>query len=65
MRPIRFFINHPKEIIKSALLLHQNYLPDSFYLKLIFKDRVGYPLNLKKPQTYNDQQNERTCNDIK
>lgn len=55
MRPVGFFLNHPIEIVKSGLLLFRDYLPDSLFLKLIFKDRVGYPLNLKSPKTYNEK----------
>ena len=30
-------------------------LPDELYLKLLFKHRVGYKLNLRKPETYNEK----------
>lgn len=30
-------------------------LPDRFYLKRMFRQRVGYPLNLKNPKTFNEK----------
>ena len=31
------------------------YLSDKLYLKLLFRHRVGYSLNLDNPQTYNEK----------
>lgn len=31
------------------------WMPDSMYLKLIFKLKLGYPLNLKDPKTFNEK----------
>ncbi|MGE4283581.1 MAG: ATP-grasp fold amidoligase family protein [Clostridia bacterium] len=30
-------------------------IPDSIYLRIEFRKRVGYPLNLRNPQTYNEK----------
>lgn len=32
-----------------------NYLPDKIYLKYIFKQNLGYDLNLKNPKTFNEK----------
>ena len=32
-----------------------DWLPDKTYLKLVFKSMLGYPLNLKKPETFNEK----------
>ena len=39
---------NPKEFIKRLI-------PDSLYLKYRFKKMMGYPLNLRNPQTYNEK----------
>lgn len=33
-----------------------NFVPDALYLKLIFKAEMGYSLNIKKPETFNEKQ---------
>lgn len=40
------------------------YLPDALYLKLLFKHRVGYKLNLDNPKTYNEKLQWLKLNDI-
>ena len=40
------------------------YLPDALYLKLLFKHRVGYKLNLDNPTTYNEKLQWLKLNDI-
>jgi len=32
-----------------------NWIPDSLFLKAVFRTRMGYPLNLKNPQTFNEK----------
>jgi len=32
-----------------------NWLPDSFYLKVLFKTKIGYSLDLKNPKTFNEK----------
>lgn len=39
----------------KILSLLSPFLPDRFYLKRMFRHRVGYPLNLKTPRTFNEK----------
>lgn len=32
-----------------------NFLPDEIYLKIVYKEKFGKPLNLKKPTTFNEK----------
>lgn len=43
-----------KIIVKFVHLLH-NSLSDDKYLELLFRVQMGYPLNLKKPQSFNEK----------
>lgn len=43
-----------KYIVKFVHLLH-NSLSDDKYLELLFRVQMGYPLNLKKPQSFNEK----------
>lgn len=57
----RTFINK----IKCKLLyLFCPILSDETYLKLLFHTKVGYPLNLKHPRTYNEKLQWLKLNDI-
>lgn len=54
---LKNYIEHP---IKSTFLaLRQrnltNWLPDSIYLKIMYRFSIGKKLNLKNPQTYNEK----------
>lgn len=42
-----------------------NWMPDEMYLKLIFKAKMGYKLNLKNPQTFNEKIQWLKLNDRK
>lgn len=55
MRSLLFFLRHPSEIVKNIERRYRNHLTDSLYLKMIFEDRMGYPLNLKDPKTFNEK----------
>ena len=55
MRPLIFFITHPYEIVRRLLRKYNDYLPDSWYLRFEFKERMGYPLNLRNPKTFNEK----------
>lgn len=47
---------HDRKRIYIALLYRFSRLfPDKIYLKLLFKLKLGYTLNLEKPQTYNEK----------
>lgn len=36
-------------------LFHSLYLPDTLYLKIIFRKKLGYPLCLRRPRTFNEK----------
>lgn len=57
IKKARYFINHPKSLLFKILYVFSPLLSDKAYLKLIFPLAVGYRLNLKKPQTYNQKLN--------
>jgi len=48
-------INHPKVILIKLLQFISPLLNDRIYLKLIFRLKAGYRLNLKQPTTYNEK----------
>lgn len=51
--------------IKGKLIrLCAPYLSDKLYLKLLFRHRVGYKLNIDNPQTYNEKLQWLKLNDI-
>ena len=55
MKSIVLYIKKPSKIV-SGLLNHFGFLlPDKQYLKLKFRVIMGQPLNLKKPQTFNEK----------
>ena len=53
---IKMYIKHPVRLLvrlgKNSFLKHMS---DEKYLKMAFKDRMGYPLNLKDPKTFNEK----------
>lgn len=55
MRPASFFLQNPTVFFRIILLKFGNVLPDSFFLRLLFYEKLGYKLNLKNPQTYNEK----------
>lgn len=44
-----------KKILRSILLLIVPLIPDKLYLKMLFRHRMGYKLNLDNPNTYNEK----------
>ena len=55
MRPIWFFLPNPKGVALRAMKKMEKVLPDRLYLKIFFKLKVGYKLNLKTPKTFNEK----------
>lgn len=59
MRSIkRFFFylfNDPKKLLVVILYRCARLFPDRMYLKMMFPLRVGYPLNIDHPKTYNEK----------
>lgn len=44
-----------KKILRSILLLLVPLIPDKLYLKMLFRYRMGYKLNLDNPQTFSEK----------
>lgn len=53
---LKVYIRHPVRLLtrvgKNSFLKKMS---DEKYLKMIFKSRMGYPLNLKEPKTFNEK----------
>lgn len=55
MLPISEYIKHPG-VAGEAILVHFfTWLPDKLYLKLMFRCKMGYRLNLKSPLTFSEK----------
>lgn len=55
MQNIITYIKKPKTLGLAILSHFGTWLPDSLYLKIMFRLKMGYKLNLKKPQTFNEK----------
>ena len=55
MRLISVFLPNPKGMALRAMQKMEKVLPDRLYLKMLFKLKVGYKLNLKTPKTFNEK----------
>ena len=55
MQSISFYIKNPKIFATGILLKLNALIPEKTYLKLLFRLNVGYKLNLKKPETFNEK----------
>lgn len=55
MLPIKEYLKHPS-VLGCALLEHYGqWLSDSIYLKLMFRFKMGYRLNLRHPKTFSEK----------
>src|SRR5690554_3428603 len=55
VRKIKSIIKKPKLLLVKPLMFLSPLLGNRLYLKLLFPLKVGYKLNLKNPQTYNEK----------
>ena len=55
MRPLKYYINDPFEILVAIAFKLKKYLSDKLYLKIIFKHNFGYYPNLRSPKTFNEK----------
>lgn len=50
------YLLHNRSALGIAILYRLSFMfPDKQYLKMMFRLKMGYPLNLKKPQTFNEK----------
>lgn len=55
MLPIKEYIAHPNILGMSLLKKYGLWLPDSIYLRLLYRFKMGKPLHLRNPQTFNEK----------
>lgn len=55
LRKFSTFRKRPQSLLINILKLFSPILSDKLYLRLLFPLKVGYSLNLKNPQTYNQK----------
>ena len=55
MQSIISYIKEPKKIGLAILTHFGTWLPDAMYLKIMFRLKMGYRLNLKTPKTFNEK----------
>lgn len=55
MKSICYYITHPTQSFTIVLTHFCSFLPDKFYLKLMYRAMMGKKLNLKNPQTFNEK----------
>ena len=48
-------INHPRKLLAYLLCCMAPIFPDRLFLKLLFRIKMGYKLNLDNPQTYSEK----------
>lgn len=49
------YLLHPTKIISGLAARRFIKIPDSMYLKIVYKERMGTKLNLNNPQTFNEK----------
>lgn len=55
MQSIISYIKEPKRIGLAILTHFGTWLPDAMYLRIMFRLKMGYRLNLKTPKTFNEK----------
>ena len=55
MLPIKEYLSHPKTTAIIILQHFGKWLPDRIYLKIMFRLKMGYKLNLKNPRTFSEK----------
>lgn len=55
MQSIKFYLKH-RDVLSNVILVNIfSWLPDSVYLKIRFKRKMGYRLNLKNPKSFSEK----------
>lgn len=55
MQSLTYYYRHPKVIGNVTLYYLRYLLSDKMYLRLLFRNNMGYRLNLKNPQTFSEK----------
>ena len=55
MQKITAYLKKPEEFFLGILTHFGTWLPDALYLKIMFRLKMGYSLNLKAPKTFNEK----------
>lgn len=55
MLSIKEYLIHPALLGRSLIEHYGQWLPDSIYLKLLFRLKIGYRLNLQAPKSFNEK----------
>lgn len=55
MLPIKEYIKNPKMTVVVLVKHYGQWLPDSLYLKIIFRMQMGYRLNLRHPRSFSEK----------
>lgn len=55
MLSIKYYIQHPNELLVSCVQKCNRLFPDKLYLQLLFRLKMGYWPNLKNPKTFNEK----------
>ena len=55
MLPIKEYLSHPKTTAIVILQHFGKWLPDRIYLKIMFRLKMGYKLNLRNPKTFSEK----------
>lgn len=55
MQSIFFYYHHPDKLGLKLLYKYRRLIPDKLFLKLKFRFKMGYKLNLKNPKTFSEK----------
>ena len=55
MKSISYYFHNPFKIIASLTLRFKCFIPDKLFLKIEFRNRLGYSLNLDNPQAFSEK----------
>ena len=55
MKSLKYYIENPKVFLSSLLMVIGFWLPDRFYLIMLYYLKTGSPLNLRHPQTFGEK----------
>lgn len=55
LKALDVMIHNPKKVLVAILCRIAPMFPDKMYLKILFRLRMGYRLNLDNPKTYNEK----------